>query len=202
MPIVAENVTVNGATGIFRKESLRAAAERMAEQFPAYRVEIIGGSLVVSRSPLIKHNVVVSGILRQLGHAPGGRIPMVRTAVEEGSGGEDDDYAVPDLVVVAAEVEREQGWLVDSPRVSLAAEVVAKAVADVDTDAKRRLYAAWNIPIYLVVDPRDGSIVLYADPRDGAYQSAHRMRFGDTVVLPEPLKGVRITTEEFPYYDE
>lgn len=43
--------------------------------------------------------------------------------------------------------------------------------------------------------------VLQSDPVDGVYQATHRMRFGDTVTLPEPLESLRIETADFPRHD-
>lgn len=62
------------------------------------------------------------------------------------------------------------------------------------------MYAQWRIPIYLLVDLRDGTVVLYGDPVDGVYQGTHRMRFGDIVELPAPLKGITIETADLPRY--
>ncbi|KII00379.1 hypothetical protein LP52_02200 [Streptomonospora alba] len=57
-----------------------------------------------------------------------------------------------------------------------------------------------GIPDYLPVDPRDGSVTCCSDPREGRFQAVRRMRFGDTVVLPEPLRNVRIETGDLPRY--
>ena len=80
-------------------------------------------------------------------------------------------------------------------------EVVSKGNPATDIQVKPGEYARWGIPIYLLIDPRQGTMVLYSDPVEGAYQGRHWMRFGDTVMLPEPLKGLEIETADLPCYD-
>lgn len=179
-------------------DSLRELAERM-DELPGYYVEIIGGALVVSPTPSKKHNGIVLAVQRQLmPQLPEGKEPHPVSSVE---GDESDDYCSPDLIVVPAEQDYEEGWLYSADLVDFALEVVSKGNSATDTQVKPGEYARWGIPIFLLVDPRDGSMVLHSDPVDGAYQAMHRMRFGDTVTLPGPLKDVRIETADFPRYD-
>ncbi|MFC7741342.1 Uma2 family endonuclease [Nocardiopsis composta] len=69
-----------------------------------------------------------------------------------------------------------------------------------DTVAKVDRYASWAIPIYLLVDPRDGTVVCRSAPRDGEYQAIRKFTFGDMVKLPSPLDNVRIDTAELRRY--
>lgn len=180
-------------------DSLRELAERI-DALPGYYVEVIEGALVVSPTPSKKHNGIVVAIqeqlLRQL-HED--KRPHPVSSIE---GGDDsDDYSSPDLIVVPVEQDYEEGWLYPASVVELAVEVVSKGNPATDTRVKPGEYARWGIPVYLVIDPRDGTMVLQSDPVDGEYQAIHRMRFGDTVTLPEPLESLRIETADFPRYD-
>ncbi|MBB6171613.1 Uma2 family endonuclease [Nocardiopsis mwathae] len=157
----------------------------------------------MSRTPVPLHNWIVTRFMHQLlQQLPADKSPQSVTSVgvsKEES--EDEDYAIPDLVVLPADVAKSAaGWLVPADCAELALEVVSRGSSTTGTDAKPSAYADWEIAIYVLVDPRDGTIVLYADPRDGKYQNVHRMKFGDTVVLPEPLKDIRLETEELSTY--
>lgn len=178
--------------------SLRELAEQI-DELPGYRVEIIEGALVVSPTPSKRHNGIVKRIMLALDHQlPAGKESHPISSVEPEGGGE--EYCSPDLVVVPSDEDYEDGWLYSSDIVDFALEVVSVSHPTNDTHIKPLLYAEWGIPIFLLVDPRDGSIVLYSDPVDGVYQAVHRMRFGDTVALPEPLKGIELETTDFVRY--
>ncbi len=181
-------------------ESLRDLAEQASRVFPpGYRIEILGGSLIVSPTPLAKHNGIVRRIMMQLeSQLPESKVCFHTTSVE--SVADDEDYAIPDLLVLPAEVEDEEEWLFTADIVDLALEVVPKGNSTSDTVTKVGVYAQWGIPVYLLVDPRGGEIVLYSDPREGEYRGVHRLKFGDPVELPEPLKDLTIDTSKFPLY--
>nr|WP_245928763.1 Uma2 family endonuclease [Murinocardiopsis flavida] len=178
---------------------LRAAADRIAARYPAYRAEVIDGAIVVSPPRSARHNGIVSRIMMTLERQlPEERICLQTTSIENDD--DSEDYAIPDLLVLPSAVEEEDEWLFTADIVDLALEVVSKGNATTDTVAKVHTYAEWMIPIFLLVDPRKGEIVLYSDPRDGAYQGVHRLKFGDPVALPEPLSGVSIDTAKLPRY--
>lgn len=180
-------------------DSLRELAERI-DELPGYYVEVIEGALVVSPTPSKKHNGIARLLTRQIERQlPGGKVAHPVSSVE----GDDasDDYSSPDLIVVPVEQDYEEGWLYPAGVVDLAVEVISKGNPATDTRVKPGEYARWGISIYLAIDPRDGTMVLQFDPVDGEYQAIHRMRFGDTVTLPEPLESVRIETADFPRYD-
>lgn len=179
--------------------SLREMAERM-DELQGYWVEIIGGTLVMSPTPSKKHNGIVKRVMRQLDdQLPDDRESHPVSSVEAGDDGE--DYCSPDLIVVPLAEDYEDGWLYEADLVDLALEVVSPGNPENDIRLKPAKYASWGIPIYLVVDPRDGSLMVYSDPLDGRYRGCHRMRFGDVVTLPEPLKDIRIETADLPRYD-
>lgn len=187
--------------GMQPAESLRDAADWMSRRFPGYRVEILEGALVVSPTPLAKHNGTIRRIMVQLeSQLPEERICLQTTSIENDD--DSEDYAIPDLLVLPSAVEDADEWLFTADIVDLALEVVSKGNATTDTVAKVRTYAEWMIPIFLLVDPRKGEIVVYSDPRDGEYQGVHRLKFGDPVILPAPLAGLAIDTAKLPRYGD
>ncbi|WP_158070325.1 Uma2 family endonuclease [Nocardiopsis sp. CNR-923] len=111
-----------------------------------------------------------------------------------------EDYAIPDLMVLPDVLMDDDGWLVSPDDVDCVVEVVSPGNAANDTKVKPSLYARWRIPLYLIIDPRNATTRLYWDPKGGEYQARHDAGFGTDVVLPEPLKDVRIDTSVFPRY--
>ncbi|MEV2277360.1 Uma2 family endonuclease [Nocardiopsis sp. NPDC049922] len=164
----------------------------------ACRVEILAGAVVISPPQPKKHG----GAVRRLHAQSLGQLPQDRCAVQVCSVGvpEGEDYATPDLMVVRSTALDDDGWLVRPDDVDCVVEVVSPGNAANDTKIKPSLYARWRIPLYLIIDPRSATTRLYWDPKDGEYQARHDAEFGTDVVLPEPLKDVRIDTSVFPRY--
>ncbi|WP_461000694.1 Uma2 family endonuclease [Streptomonospora sediminis] len=181
-------------------DPLREMAERIVVP-EGSKVEILGGRIHVSAAPTPKHNLISDLIEEQLmGRLTGGRRPSnsgfgVAPIADRG------DYTVPDLIVTTMSAIRKEAIMLPAAEVDLAVEVVSKSNANKDLRLLPVLYAAWQIPVYLLVDPRTGDITLHSAPRAGAYEKRELFRFGDVVELPQELDGIRIETIEFPRYD-
>ena len=65
---------------------------------------------------------------------------------------------------------------------------------------KRDGYAAADIPVYLLVDRDECTLVVYSEPRRGRYRSARAWAYGETVELPDPV-GISLKTEKLKDYD-
>ncbi|WP_051415767.1 Uma2 family endonuclease [Nocardiopsis sp. CNT312] len=111
---------------------------------------------------------------------------------------EGEDSAPPDLLIVPVEAEEEDGRLVDPDDVDCVVEVVSPSSHSNGTKVKPSLHARWRIPLYPLIDPREGTAGVYWDPRGGQYRAHHDTVFGEEAVPPEPLKDVRIDTGVFP----
>ncbi|MFI5681820.1 Uma2 family endonuclease [Streptomyces cellulosae] len=77
----------------------------------------------------------------------------------------------------------------DPAGVLMAVEVTAR---DPETDWYARTekpdgYAAAGIPVYLLIDRDDGSVVVFNQPEGGRYRHEEKLPFGATVKLPEPV---------------
>ncbi|MGC9497585.1 Uma2 family endonuclease [Streptomyces sp. WG7] len=55
-------------------------------------------------------------------------------------------------------------------------------------------YAAAGIPVYLLVDRDDCSVVVFDQPEGGRYRHAEKLPFGATVTLPAPVN-ITLDTE-------
>ncbi len=163
-----------------------------------FKVEVIEGAIVMSPTPSKKHGAALRRLYDQVaGQLPEGRVAEQMYSIEALEG---EDFASPDLLIVPVAVEEEDGWLVDPDDVDCVVEVVSPSNHTNDTKVKPSLYARWRIPVYLLIDPRNGTTRVYWDPQGGEYRAHHDTEFGDEVVLPEPLKDVRIDTSVFPRY--
>ncbi|MGW5633786.1 Uma2 family endonuclease [Streptomyces sp. NPDC003832] len=70
---------------------------------------------------------------------------------------------------------------------------------DSDTNQRDRVdkaegYAAAGIPVYLLVDRDDCSVVVFNQPEGGRYRHAEKLPFGATVEIPDPVN-ITLDTE-------
>jgi Uma2 family endonuclease len=183
--------------GLVHRRGLREIAAE-AERASGMRVEIIGGSIVMSPTPRGKHLGIVARIRRQVE----GRIPaglMVGEVVSVGAADDGEDFATPDLMVLPVEFADSDEWLMDPAEVRFVLEVVSTSSTSKDTTTMPVWYAQQDIPIFLLVDPRNSTWVLYTAPREGEYRGILRGKFGDSVPLPAPFD-FALETAGFPAY--
>lgn len=179
-------------------KGLRRAAE-LLEDFEGYRTEIIGGTLMMSPTPRYKHARILNRIHDQLlvGLPEDFEDFQVGSITSPQAG---EDYATPDLVVLPSEWGESDEWLAPADLVELVVEVVSKSNPTSDTIDKVAWYANAHIPLYLLVDPRNGTWKLYATPADGRYRSCVEGDFKESIDLPQPF-GFSLSTDDFKTYD-
>ncbi|MET7782282.1 Uma2 family endonuclease [Streptomyces mirabilis] len=96
---------------------------------------------------------------------------------------------------------RGHGEWSDTEGILMAVEITSH---DRDTDRRDRVdkpagYAAASIPIYLLVDRDNNTVVVFSDPKDGRYQESRSYPWGSVVELPAPV-GITLNTEELKDY--
>lgn len=69
----------------------------------------------------------------------------------------------------------------------IAVEVVSPSNAGNDWVDKLRDYAVMGIPLYLIIDPREGTVTLFSEPNHDRYHARHDRKFGDSMRIPEPF---------------
>jgi len=89
----------------------------------------------------------------------------------------------------------------DTDGVLVAVEITSH---DHDTDRRDRVdkpigYAGADIPVYLLIDRDNDTVVVYSEPKDGRYQQIVSYPWGTPVALPDPL-GFTLDTEELKDY--
>jgi Uma2 family endonuclease len=172
---------------MLHESSLSDAADRLWEELPGHRVEILNGSIVVTPPPDGAHQESLTWLTEEFGRA-GARQAGLRYLQGIGlwlpTGPE--DYAVPDFAVVDDDYK---DALVEkncyAPHVfRLVLEVTSSNWTN-DTATKVDVYARANVPVYLVADRRHDEVLLYTDPVDGKYSDPQRFKRGQAIRVLE-----------------
>ncbi|MEV0782662.1 Uma2 family endonuclease [Streptomyces sp. NPDC050423] len=109
----------------------------------------------------------------------------------EGSGNPDlpgsSNWYVPDIAVVPEALAKGGGALLPD-RTLLVVEVTSEADAETDRVVKRRRYAEYRAPLYLLVDRIEGSVTLCSEPGHlGCTRVDGPHPFGAVLRLPDPF---------------
>ncbi|WP_461081374.1 Uma2 family endonuclease [Streptomyces deserti] len=174
---------------MLHESSLADAADRLWEELPGHRVEILQGRLVVTPPPDGSHALALTCLVEEFARA-GARKAGLRYV--QGIGlwlpSLPDDYAVPDFSVVDEDF---RDALVQrncyAPNVfRLVVEVTSSNWSD-DLGPKVECYAQAGIPAYLIADRKHDEVLLHTAPADGTYPDPQRFRRGQTVPVPESV---------------
>ncbi|MET8580748.1 Uma2 family endonuclease [Streptomyces collinus] len=161
------------------------------------KVELLRGEIVMMAAPDLVHNRIVTDVQDQI---PPARWERLQTTDVDIAG--EASEPVPDLVVLERAAGPDSGRLVPSQLVTMVVEVVSKTSVDRDYGVKRSIYAAGQVPAYLIVDPIVAHCVLLTEPTgegdDADYQAQRIVKFGAPLPL-EPL-GVELDTTGFGTY--
>ncbi|MFE0098826.1 Uma2 family endonuclease [Streptomyces sp. NPDC059009] len=157
------------------------------------RVQIVEG-VIEPTMPSWDHENVCDLIREQLG-------PRLRElGCRAGSGNLDlpgsSNWYVPDLAVVPRDLAK-GGEALLPDQTLLIVEITSESNAETDRKVKRRRYAEYRAPLYLLVDRQERSCTLFAVPGElGFTQVAGPFPFGTPVTLPEPF-ALDLDTSEF-----
>ncbi|MFJ2897970.1 Uma2 family endonuclease [Streptomyces sp. NPDC087218] len=177
-------------------ESLLETANRLMEQNPGYRVEIIGGVITVAPPPDGPHARVLTRIMRPFNTA---ELDDGETEVLQGIGlwlpGGPEDYAIPDLAIVDADLDEHliENNCYDPAVFRLVLEVTS---SNYNNDLRNKVvaYAEAKIPVYVIVDRRHGRVHVLTEPVSGGYDSHQVYAPGQEVTLPESI-GAPVTLD-------
>jgi Uma2 family endonuclease len=169
---------------------LIAEANRLMDRNPGYRVEIIGGQILVSPPPDAAHARALSKLMPLFATAD---LSDGGTEVLQGVGlwlPDGEDYAIPDLVIVDADIE---DHLIDN---NCYAPIAFRLVLEVtssnwksDLRTKVRAYAGAKIPVYVIVDRKHQRLHVLTDPTGDGYENHRPYSPGEVVTLPESVGG-------------
>ncbi|WP_079043776.1 Uma2 family endonuclease [Streptomyces kanamyceticus] len=68
-----------------------------------------------------------------------------------------------------------------------------------DRQEKPRAYAYAGIPVYLLIDRGNNTVVVYSSPKNGVYQNRRPYHYGSTVRIPAPV-ALTLETEKLKDY--
>lgn len=144
------------------------------------RRELIDGELLVSPSPVVRHQRVVLHIgseLLQFLRPRGGEAFVAPLDVVF----DDSNVLEPDVLGFLAEhLDRiRDGYPRAAP--DLAVEVTSPSTKGIDRLRKRAVYERFGVPEYWIVDLDDDVIEAYLLDAEGRYGAPHRYGPGDTV---------------------
>ncbi|MDX3225877.1 Uma2 family endonuclease [Streptomyces sp. ME19-01-6] len=171
-------------------------ANKLMEQLPGYRVEIIGGVLTVTPPPDGPHADVLTDLM----------IPFItaglhgqETRVIQGIGlwlpNGPDDYAIPDLSIVDADFkEHHRGNNCYDPEVFRLVVEVTSSNHNNDLRNKVVAYAQAMIPVYVIVNRKHGRVHLLTDLADSGYDTHRIYAPGEKITLPDSI-GAEVTLD-------
>ena len=180
--------TIQEAARIMDQDARGPTIEELYESldFPGYRVELLEGRIVVSPAPIKLHNRIVTWLSDSLqdvctehewDRLTHGTVELPVTS----------ERIQPDLFICPADDSTDGEWLIPAKNVLLAAEVVSPSSRRDDYEVKRIGCARSDVPIYLVIDPREAMITMFAGPSRRGYLRTEALAFGDKLPLPEPF---------------
>ncbi|MFE5513851.1 Uma2 family endonuclease [Streptomyces sp. NPDC056529] len=156
------------------------------------RAQIIEG-IIEPGSPTWDHEAAAETIRDQI------RLRARQLGCLTGSGNLDlpgsSNWFVPDIAVVPAAQAKGAAALLPEDTL-LIVEVTSESNGDTDRVVKRRRYAEYNAPLYLVIDRQERSVTLFSEPGKLGYTRVDGPHpFGTPITLPEPF-GLDLDTTE------
>lgn len=176
--------------------TLTTIADEIMARHPGYRVEIIGGHLLVTPSPDVPHARALTKLMR----------PFIAAGLDDGetevlqnvglwlpTGAE--DYAIPDLVVVDADIDDHfvENNAYDPVCFRLVLEVTSGNWKD-DLKTKVTAYAEAKVPVYVIVDRKHQRLHVLTDPAENGYENHRPHALGEIVALPDSI-GAKVTLD-------
>ncbi|QKV92075.1 Uma2 family endonuclease [Streptomyces sp. NA02950] len=156
------------------------------------RVQIVEG-VITQVSPSWGHEKAADKIRNQIASI------VSKLGCVSGSGNLDlpgtSNWYVPDVAVVPEDLADAEALTPD--QTLLIVEITSDSNGDTDRIVKRRRYAEYGAPLYLLVDRQQRACTLYAAPGNLGYTRADGPHpFGTPLALPEPF-GLELDTSEF-----
>ncbi|MBT2544564.1 Uma2 family endonuclease [Streptomyces sp. ISL-44] len=179
-----------------RPLTLLEEADQLMERLPGYRVEIIGGILTVTPPPDLPHARVLTDLMLPFLsaglHGPESHVVQgVGLWLPDGP----EDYAIPDLSVVDADIDDHlvEFNCYDPAAFRLVLEVTSSNYNN-DLRAKAAAYAQARIPVYVIINRKHQRVHVMTDPAGGTYESHRVLAAGELATLPDSL-GAKVTLD-------
>ncbi|MCM2412526.1 Uma2 family endonuclease [Streptomyces sp. RKAG290] len=177
-------------------ESLLESADTLTERLPGYRVEIIGGVITVAPRLDGPHaNALTVLMIPFLAAGLHGEESKVLQGVGLWLPGGPEDYAIPDLAIVDADLDAHliENNCYDPAVFRLVLEVTSGNYKN-DLRNKVAAYAEAKIPVYVIVDRKHGRVHVLTEPQAGTYDSHEVYAPGQEAPLPGSI-GAEVTLD-------
>jgi Uma2 family endonuclease len=184
---------MSGQPATYTVTDPEAALKYAIRHLTVDHVEIVEGTIDLVSRPW-DHERAVSGIYGQLsGVARRAEWTLGRGDLDlPGS----SNWYVPDLAVVPVELTADARALLPAQTL-LVVEVTTDTTLESDRVTKRRRYAEYGTPLYLLVDRQERSCSLFSLPGELGYTRADGPHpFGAPLRLPEPFE-LELDTTDF-----
>ncbi|UQA93341.1 Uma2 family endonuclease [Streptomyces halobius] len=167
--------------------TLLEEAEKLADKLPGYRVEILGGSIIVTPSADGPHSMSLTDLTFAFAPVHGGET-RVGQALGVWLPDGPSDYAVPDLAVVDADFrDHHIEFNCYDPAIFRLVLEVTSTNYNADLKLKVAAYAIAKIPVYVIVDRKNDRIHVLTDPSANEYDTHHVYAPGQEVTLPDSI---------------
>ncbi|MFE3719294.1 Uma2 family endonuclease [Streptomyces cyaneofuscatus] len=170
-------------------ETLLETANRLTEQLPGHRVEIIGGVITVAPPADGLHARALTKLMR----------PFISAGLDDGESevlqgvgiwlpGGPQDFAIPDLAIVDADFDEHprENNCYDPACFRLVLEVTSGNYQN-DLRNKVTAYAQAKIPVYVIVDRKHGRVHVLTEPLPGGYDRHEVYAPGQEAPLPASI---------------
>ncbi|MDH6578541.1 Uma2 family endonuclease [Kitasatospora sp. MAP5-34] len=162
-----------------------------------WKIEVSGDEIIMMAGPSVIHQRNLLAVREQFdAHRPTDLMPSENTDLASPAVGK---LRNPDLTYIPITMVERGGNDVPAELAAIAVEIVSPSNPENDLVGKVRDYPLMRIPMYLLIDPRDGVITLYSDPVGGVYHRRWSGKFGDTVPIPEPFAFALSTDDLIAY---
>jgi Uma2 family endonuclease len=176
-------------------ESLSRILADAAER-GGYKVEWYSGKIVMQASASAFHNLIISETTRQFPANTWWALPDMGV----GTPG-DHRGPQPDIVIIPAGSLREDENPVRKELVATVIEVASKTTRSEDYGDKPGIYAAMNIPVYVIIDRSQETIKVLSQPEQGAYSVETVSPIGKPFTIPEPVS-MTVDTSTYPDFPD
>ncbi|MFE6052213.1 Uma2 family endonuclease [Kitasatospora sp. NPDC056446] len=152
---------------------------------PGWKVEASGDTIVITASPSVLQSYNLLLVRRQFdAHEPADMMASENTDLASPNVGK---LRNPDLTYIPLSAVETGGNEVPAEQAAIAVEIVSPSNPENDLVGKVRDYPLMDIPLYLLIDPRNGDITLYSEPSPTGYHQRWVGTFGDRVPIPAPF---------------
>jgi Uma2 family endonuclease len=175
-------------------ERLHRALGRLEGQLDGFKVEIVGGNIVMY--PLRPHH---GRTIRLVWNTLAEQLPAEWDPVSDVSFVFDDKTELcPDLAVIPLSESDKNLSKYPCELIEVAIEVVSPSSVDRAYKDKVLAYAGRGIPVYLVFDPYAAQCVAMWEPIGDDYASRVTIHYGSSVQVTTPVGDLAIDTASLP----